>query len=84
MTDASRLCGSCRYWSEMMAQAIGPGPVQAMCLADDAPYRLRYTSARQGCLKWQHNHHGAVDCPPDDGATARALYAKEEVNSDDT
>lgn len=28
----SRSCEGCRYWSEMVAESIGGGPVKAMCL----------------------------------------------------
>ena len=64
-------CAGCRYWSEMLAQAIGGGPVQAMCLGE-GQYRGKYTSARGKCDKWASGHHGAVDDPYCDPTAAYA------------
>ena len=71
-------CKGCRFWSEMLAQAIGGGPVQAMCLSDEGPNKGKYTSARITCEAWKSGHHGAVDEPPDYGAEVREMYADEE------
>jgi hypothetical protein len=27
-----RTCSSCRFWSQMVAQSIGCGPIEALCL----------------------------------------------------
>lgn len=27
-----RSCDGCKYWSELIAQSVGGGPVEAMCL----------------------------------------------------
>lgn len=62
----------------MIAQAIGAGPVQAMCLSSDGKFNGKYVSGRQSCDKWSSGHHGAVDEPPDCGAVVRNLYAAEE------
>lgn len=56
-------CEGCRYWSEMMAQSIGCGPIEAVCLSLDGPKRGRYVIARTVCEKWAHNGLGAVDSP---------------------
>lgn len=60
---APRTCGSCRYWSEMLAKAVGGGPVQAMCLAREGELRGKYTTERGTCKAWASGHLGAVDTP---------------------
>ncbi len=59
----AEICGECRYWSEMMAQSIGCGPIEAVCLSSDGPKRGRYVSARSTCEKWANNALGAIDSP---------------------
>ena len=39
-------CNGCRFWSEMIAQSIGGGPVQALCLSQDGPLSLRQLRER--------------------------------------
>ena len=74
----TRNCAGCRYWSEMIAQSIGDGPVEAMCLGD-GPLKGQYTTGKQTCPAWKSGHYGAVDDPPDYGETTRAAYAREEA-----
>ena len=31
-------CNTCRFWSEMIAQSIGCGPIQALCQHDTTYY----------------------------------------------
>jgi hypothetical protein len=62
----------------MIAQAVGGGPVTAMCLAESGPHAGKYTSARIRCKSWKSGHFGAVDDPPDYGEETRRLYAEEE------
>lgn len=71
----TRDCKGCRFWSEMIAQSVGGGPVQAMCLASK-PAQLsgQYTSARQKCDAWASGHYGAIDEPGEDNL---ALYAED-------
>ncbi len=76
----TRNCAGCRFWSEMIAQAIGGGPVEAMCLADAGRFAGKYTSARRTCDSWKSGHFGAVDDPPNYGEETRALYAEEEAS----
>lgn len=45
-------CNTCSAWSELIAQAIGGGPVEAMCLKPDSPMNGKYTTGRNGC----HQH----------------------------
>lgn len=60
-------CKGCRYWSEMIAQVIGGGPVQALCLAQKpSPMHGKYTSGRQTCEAWASGHLGAIDEPGQD------------------
>lgn len=74
----SRDCNGCRFWSEMVAQALGGRPVEALCLSGDGPLAGKYTSGRQTCTAWKSGHHGAVDDPPNYGEYARAMYDDEE------
>jgi hypothetical protein len=74
---ATKNCAGCRFWSEMVAQCRGGGPVEAMCLSNVGPLKGKYTTARQTCPDWESGHHGAVDDPPDYGAEVRALYEAE-------
>lgn len=71
-------CDGCRFWSEMMAQAIG-GAVEAVCLSGTGPKAGQYTTGRTTCVAWRSGHHGAVDCPPNDGERSRAAYAADEA-----
>lgn len=72
-------CAGCRFWSEMIAQSIGGGPVEAMCLADDGPLAGKYVTARRTCPAWKSGHFGAVDAPPNYGEETRPLYEAEEA-----
>ena len=71
-------CAGCRYWSEMIAQSIGCGPIEAMCLSGDGPKASKYTTGRMACPAWKSGHFGAVDEPPNYGEETRAMYAEEE------
>ena len=71
-------CAGCRFWSEMVAQSIGGGPVEALCLADGGPLSGKYTSGKQSCSGWKSGHLGAVDDPPNYGEETRAAYEAEE------
>lgn len=77
MTRAlGRNCGGCRYWSEMIARAIGGADVEAYCLGPGSPYRGHYTKGRQTCEAFAKNSHGAVD-DPHRGPDAVAEYERE-------
>ena len=82
MTDRTfgetKNCAGCRFWSEMVAQCVGGGPVTALCLVDSGRYAGKYTAGFNRCASWKSGHYGAVDDPPDYGAETRALYAEEE------
>lgn len=71
-------CAGCRFWSEMIAQSIGGGPTEALCLSGDGELAGKYVSARQSCEAWKSGHLGAVDDPPNYGEFTRAAYAAEE------
>ena len=71
-------CGTCRYWSEMLAQSIGCGPIEAVCLSSGSASRGKFVRETHRCDSWGSNHFGAVDSPPDYGETARAAYDAEE------
>ena len=70
-------CAGCRYWSEMCAQVIGSGPVEALCLGP-GEYAGEYVTERMTCDAWKCGHLGAVDSPPDYGEAVRATYARED------
>lgn len=72
-------CAGCRYWSEMIAQALGGRPLEAMCLSSDGPLKGKYVTARQTCSAWASGHYGAVDDPPDYGEEVRRMYAEDDV-----
>jgi hypothetical protein len=72
------VCNNCRYWSEMCAQSIGCGPMEALCLKEHGPKQGRMTTERDSCPHWASNEHGAIDDPSGkwrnyaDGDTANA------------
>lgn len=68
-------CENCRYWSQMCAQSIGCGPIEALCL--NAECKRLFRKATETCPHWAVNRHGAWDEPPDYGETARAKYEAE-------
>lgn len=43
------MCQDCVYWSEMIAQCIGGGPIEALCLNMASPLNSKYTTKRDGC-----------------------------------
>jgi hypothetical protein len=59
-------CKGCRYWSEMLAQAHGGGPVQAMCLSQDSASKGKYMNPWSRCDKWASGYLGAIDEPGQD------------------
>jgi len=71
-------CAGCRYWSEMLAHALGGGPVEAMCLAGEGPFQGQYVAGYRTCPSWKSGHYGAVDAPPNFGEETRPLYARED------
>lgn len=75
----TRNCAGCRFWSEMIAQCRGGGPVEALCLSDSSPHSGKYTTARITCDAWKSGHLGAVDDPPDYGEATRAAYQAEDA-----
>lgn len=79
---ATRNCAGCRFWSEMIAQSLGGGPMEAYCLAPiGSPLAAKFVTAHTTCTAWKSGHHGAVDEPSEDGygAETMALYDAEEA-----
>lgn len=74
----TRNCSGCRFWSEMIAQSIGGGPIEAYCLGDGA-LKGRMVRGSQTCDGWKSGHFGAVDAPPNYGEEVRAAYAADEA-----
>lgn len=56
-------CGGCRYWSELLAQAVGGGPLEAYCLAEDGPDGGKYTQERHHCDAYEDAFGCAIDTP---------------------
>jgi hypothetical protein len=73
-----KVCDTCRFWSEMCAQALDGGPIEALCLCDDGPKHGEFTRGITTCDRWASNHLGQWDDPPDHGEAVRAAYAAEE------
>lgn len=73
-------CAGCRYWSEMLAQCQGGGPIKAVCLHPTGPNRMVYTTAKRTCSSWASGHLGAIDEPGQDPDA----YKVEHLPADDT
>jgi hypothetical protein len=73
-----KVCENCRFWSQMVAQSIGLGGVEAVCLSGTGPFARKFKYATSSCPSWKSDHHGKVDDPPDYGVASRAAYAVEE------
>lgn len=71
-------CRDCRFWSEMCAQSIVGGPIEALCLSGDGPLAGRFVKETSSCPAWKSGHFGAVDSPPNYGESVRASYEAEE------
>lgn len=70
-----RICENCRYWSQMIAQSIGAGPIEAWCLSSEQ--KQKYRRATETCNSWAKNSHGAVDEPPNYGEGSNEAYRIE-------
>ena len=57
------VCEKCRFWSEMCAQAIGKGPMEALCLSENGPKKGKMVEESFSCPAWKSGHLGAVDDP---------------------
>jgi hypothetical protein len=75
-------CGNCRFWSQMVAQSIGCGPIEALCLGE-GKYKGRMISERMYCDSWKSDHFGKVDDPPNYGEISRELYEEEEEEEEE-
>ena len=49
MPPAKPRCGTCRYWSELMAKANGTGKLRALCLSRPSYQAGTYTTERSSC-----------------------------------
>lgn len=56
-------CENCYFWSEMIAQSVGCGPVEAMCLNDNSDSYQEMVPETFGCVDWENGETGAIDCP---------------------
>lgn len=62
----------------MVAQSIGCGPIEALCLAEGGERKGKMMPATGYCDGYKNNYFGAVDEPPDYGESVRAEYVKAE------
>jgi hypothetical protein len=82
LPGCKQVCETCRWWSERCAQALGAGPIEALCLAQDGPKSMNYTRANDTCPAWRINSHGAID-DPYCGEDAVARYAQEDEENEE-
>ena len=61
--SAVKECATCRFWSSLLAQAEGGGPVEAVCLRRASPNFQRFISGNGYCEQWKENAFGAIDEP---------------------
>jgi hypothetical protein len=54
-------CDGCRFWSELVAKSEGGGPVQALCLSPDGPFKGQYKVGSSTCDSWKSGHLGTID-----------------------
>lgn len=71
-------CEDCRFWSEMCAQSMDGGPIEALCLAKGGDRQGKYTTGRSGCDGFKPRDFGAVDDPPNYGEQTRKAYLNAE------
>ena len=56
-------CKTCYFWSEMVAQSIGGGPIEALCLNDNSDFHQKMMAETNSCPDWEDGSGGAIDCP---------------------
>ena len=76
-----KTCSTCRWWSELCAQVMGDGPLEAVCLNGGAQKNGKFTPQNFHCDKWQDNALGAVDDPRTDWETIDARYIEHDSRS---
>lgn len=57
--DRTEECDGCKWWSELCAQSIGCGPIDAMCLCVESPHYQKMVHC--GCSLYSFGT--SVDCP---------------------
>ena len=50
---AERRCENCKYWSDLIAEANGCGPVKALCECVDSRWAGRMMTEFHSCDKWE-------------------------------
>ena len=63
MPDVRQICVTCRFWSQMVAQAEGDGVLKAVCLNERSQNFGRYLEGQDSCDAWGFSSDGAVDAP---------------------
>lgn len=54
-------CGNCYFWSSLIAQSVGCGPVKAMCLNDKSDNHEKMTKSNTSCFHWVDGTKELVD-----------------------
>ena len=72
-----KICDTCRYWSEMVAQSNGYG-VDAMCLNEKSPNKHKMIAGSVSCDVWEDGYFGAIDAPGNENAYNKAVHGTSE------
>jgi len=56
-------CAHCRFWSELAAQSIGCGPIEAVCLCSGSLHNGKFVRATASCPEFRHSYGHAIDEP---------------------
>ena len=55
MSNRDGVCASCLFWSDLIAEKIGNGPLMALCESPGGPKEGRMVTGGDGCPAWQLN-----------------------------
>lgn len=55
-----KLCETCYFWSDQIAQSSG-GVIHAMCLSESSINNQRFTDALNCCAQWRDGSNGVID-----------------------
>ena len=71
-------CQDCRFWSETVAQSIGCGPIEALCICEDSPHKMKMTTELNGCQFGKENLYGAIDDPENENTVWKTDFYCEQ------
>ncbi len=78
----SKNCGGCRFWSEMCAQSLGCGPIEALCLSDNSPSCGKFVTETHKCDAWKDSLGYAIDAPGIESDYHKQIETEEMVLSE--